>query len=321
MSVSPTGDCCAVTKTIEGRMTINWISKVENAAHQIRKRVLGLTIERNGCYLSQALSSADILSTLYLHTLNLGPSIVSTTPPNFTDPPSKGGGMPSGFGGRYNGEKSESSDRLIISPAHYAVVIYAALVEAGRLSADAFSTFSIDGSTMEMIGAEHSPGFEMSTGSFGQALSQAGGVALARRLRGHTGRVVVFMSDGEFEEGQTWEAVQCLAHYSLNNLTVVVDVNGQQVDGLTKDVMNIEPLSEKLTGFGAEVKTVNGHEPQSIHSAFEDFRKANKPQVLLCYTDSAHAMPMLEERKPFLHYVKPRSDTELKTFQTFHASM
>lgn len=299
----------------------NWVSEIEQAAHGIRKRVLGLTIERDGCYLSQALSSAEILSTLYLHSLDLGEAQEFEIPPIFSGTPSSEGGLPAGFGARYNGERSAKKDRLIISPAHYAVVIYAVLVETGRLSASAFSTFNVDGSTMEMIGAEHSPGFEMTTGSFGQALSQAGGVALSRRQRGDKGRVVVFMSDGEFEEGQTWEAFQCLAHYALSNVAVVVDVNGQQVDGFTKDVMNIEPLTERLTGFGAAVASVDGHDPVAIHGALEELRDTDKPQVLLCYTDTARGMPMLEQRKPLLHYVKPKSEAEMEAFKTFHASM
>ena len=298
----------------------NWTSKVEAAAQGIRKRVLGLTIERDGCYLSQALSSAEILSTLYLHSLNLGPSLGPMVPGEFIDVPGRDDSMQRGHGGLYNGEQRGDTDRLIISPAHYAVVIYAALVEAGRLAPEAFETFNRDGSSMEMIGAEHSPGFEMTTGSFGQALSQAGGVAMARRIKGHSGRVVVFMSDGEFEEGQTWEAVQCLAHHKLGSVHVIADVNGQQVDGFTKDVMNIEPLTEKLSGFGATVTTVDGHDPVAIHEALQQ-NDPEKPHFVLCYTDSARDMPMLEERKPHLHYVKPRTPGELEAFRSFHAGM
>lgn len=301
-------------------MVQNWTSKVEEAARGIRKRVLGLTIERDGCYLSQALSSAEILATLYLHSLNLGPSKGPMVPGEFLGVPGGDTSMQRGHGGLFNGEQSADFDRLIISPAHYAVVVYAALVEAGRLSPDAFETFNLDGSSMEMIGAEHSPGFEMTTGSFGQALSQAGGVAMARRIKGHAGRVVVFMSDGEFEEGQTWEAIQCLAHHKLGSVHVLADVNGQQVDGLTKDVMNIEPLTEKLSGFGATVSTVDGHDPVAIHNGLNR-SDPHKPHFILCYTDTARGMPMLKERKPHLHYVKPRTPSELEAFRSFHSQM
>lgn len=301
-------------------MSKNWIPSVESAAHNIRKRVLGLTIKQNGCYLSQALSSAEIIATLYLQTLDLAPSTGDFIPGKFSGVPGSADGHPAGHGGKYNGRGSGAMDRLIISPAHYAVVIYAGLVEAGRLSQDAFETFNTDGSTMEMIGAEHSPGFEMTTGSFGQALSQAGGVALARRLKKESGRVVVFMSDGEFEEGQTWEALQCLAHYKLDNIKVIADVNGQQVDGLTKDVMNIEPLESKLRSFGASVSVIDGHDPQAIDQAVRH-TETGKPQFVLCYTDTSRGIPLLTPRKPHLHYVRFRDAAEMQEFSDFHAAM
>src|SRR5699024_2962057 len=115
-------------------------------------------------------------------------------------------------------------------------------------------------STIEMIGAEHSPGFETTTGSLSQALSQAGGIALARRLKGDTGRTWVFLSDGEFQEGQTWEAVQALAHHHISGVRVIVDVNQAQCDGPMQDVMRIEPLADRLRAFGASVDEVDGHD-------------------------------------------------------------
>ncbi|MBW3095994.1 1-deoxy-D-xylulose-5-phosphate synthase N-terminal domain-containing protein [Pseudohoeflea coraliihabitans] len=301
-------------------MTKNWVAAVEQAANNIRKRVLGLTIKQNGCYLSQALSSAEILSTLYLKSLNLGPSEAAFVPGAFAGVPGTPNGHPAGHGGRYNGPGNGDWDQFIISPAHYAVVIYAALVEAGRLSEDCFDSFNTDGSTMEMIGAEHSPGFVMTTGSFGQALSQAGGVALGRRLKNETGQVVVFLSDGEFEEGQTWEAIQCLAHHKLDNVKVIADVNGQQVDGLTKDVMNIEPLESKIRAFGGSVCVINGHDPVAIDEALGQ-SEAGKPHVVLCYTETDRGIPLLTPRKPHLHYVRFHDDAEVQAFREFHAAM
>jgi transketolase len=153
-----------------------------------------------------------------------------------------------------------------------------------------------------MIGAEHSPGFELTTGSFGQALSQAGGIAHARRLRHEAGRVVVFMSDGELEEGQTWEAIQALVFYRLDNVLVYIDVNGQQVDGRTADVMNIEPIQDRITGFGASVTRIDGHDAQALITA--QHGEEGRPHFVLCDTDSARGVPLLEARKPHLHYVR-----------------
>lgn len=294
----------------------SWEQHVEKVADGIRRRVLDLTIEKKGCYLSQALSSADILATLYGKVLQLGPSEGASIPPGFPGVPGPGGAN-SGFGAAYNGPQGDSYDRLLISPAHYAVAIYAALVEVGRMTPESLYQFNTDGSTLEMIGAEHSPGFELTTGSFGQALSQAGGIAMARKRRGETGRVFVFMSDGELEEGQTWEGLQALAFHKIDNVVVCVDVNGQQVDGLTKDVMNIEPIDARIEAFGAAAVKVDGHDVVEIEAAINETNHKDKPLFVLCYTDTARGVPLLDERKPHLHYVRFKSEAEEAQFKQY----
>jgi transketolase len=296
-----------------------WQTQARRVAHGIRRQTLALTIERNGCYLSQALSSADILATLYTRVLNLGPSQAPMIPPPFPGVPGPDN-IDYLTGAAYNGPQTAELDRFLISPAHYAVAVYAALVEVGRLERDGLFQFNTDGSTVEMIGAEHSPGFELTTGSFGQALSQAGGIALARRVRGETGRVFVFMSDGELEEGQTWEAIQALAFYKLDNVVVYVDVNGQQVDGLTKDVMNIEPISTRLTAFGATAVTVDGHNVDELAGAATT-SETGKPHFVLAYTNPSQGIPLLDERKPKLHFIRFKDSTEKARFQDFLAEM
>lgn len=295
-----------------------WQDQAKRVAAGIRRNTLELTIEKNGCYLSQALTSAEILATLYVKTLNIGPSEAPPDPPLFEGVP--GNGIKHGTGAAYNGPQGAGYDRLLISPAHYAVAVYAALVEMGRLSKQALRSFNTDGSTVEMIGAEHSPGFELTTGSFGQAISQAGGIAMARRMRKEDGRVFVFMSDGELEEGQTWEGVQCLAHYKLDNVVVVVDVNGQQVDGLTKDVMNIEPITGRLEGFGARAITVDGHDVEALDEAMNS-EPDGRPLFVLAYTDTAKGIPLLDERKPLLHFVRFADEAEKGRFQDFLSTM
>lgn len=295
-----------------------WPAVAARVAAGIRRRVLDLTIERNGCYLSQALSSAEILATLYTKVLELGPSEGAAVPPPFPGVPGSGA-VGFGFGAGYNGPQGPGYDRLLISPAHYAVAIYAVLVETGRMAPDGLAQFNTDGSTVEMIGAEHSPGFELTTGSFGQALSQAGGIAMARKLRGETGRVFVFMSDGELEEGQTWEAVQALAFHGIDNVVVCVDVNGQQVDGWTKDVMNIEPITGRLEGFGAVAVTVDGHDVVALEQAIRNTDHAGKPLFVLAYTDTARGIPLLDARKPNLHFVRFKDPAEIAEFQALLA--
>lgn len=297
-------------------MESSWQTRARGVAHGVRRRVLDLTIERNGCYLSQTLSSADLLATLYTKTLRLGPSQGQPVPPAFRGVPGQHGAR-FGEGAAYNGPQGDGFDRLLISPAHYAVAIYATLVETGRMAPAGLDQFNVDGSTVEMIGAEHSPGFELTTGSFGQALSQAGGIAMGRRLRGEAGRVFVFMSDGELEEGQTWEAIQVLAHYKIDSVIVCVDVNGMQYDGATKDVMNIEPIAARVEAFGGRAVAVDGHDVDAIDRAIETTEHAGRPLVVLCYTDSTRGIPLLAPRKPHLHFVRFKDEAELGRFREF----
>lgn len=296
-----------------------WETEARRVAHGIRRRVLELTIERNGCYLSQALSSADILAVLYTNVLNLGPSEGPMVPPLLRGVP--GPDYAGQSGGTYHGVPAPNRDRFLISAAHYAVAVYAALIEIGRLVPEALAQFDTDGSTVEMIGAEHSPGYELTTGSFGQVLSQAGGIAMGRRLRKDSGRVVVFMSDGEFQEGQTWEAIQALAFYELDNVVVFVDVNGQQVDGRTKDVMNIEPIVYRLEAFGARAVTVDGHDLKALNEAADARVRDGKPYFVLAYTNPSQGVPLLDERKPHLHYVRFKDDAEIERYRAFLEQM
>ncbi|WP_167133136.1 transketolase [Paramicrobacterium chengjingii] len=289
-----------------------WQNEARRVARRIRARVLELTILQNGCYLSQALSSAEVLATLYTKILKLEDLTGPLPSPPFTGVPGSERRSPSG--GRFHGEQAENRDRFLISPAHYAVAIYAALESVGRLAEGELESFNTDGSTLEMIGAEHSPGFELTTGSFGQALSQSGGIAFARRLRGDTGRTIVFMSDGELEEGQTWEGVQAAAFFKLDKLVLFVDVNGQQVDGLTKDIMNVEPINSRFDAFGWDVAVVDGHDVAAINEAVEAKEQNGKPLVVLAYTDTAKDMPYLNDRKPNLHYVRAKTEEDKTAF-------
>lgn len=297
----------------------DWLGDVQQVAHAVRRRVLDHTLKNNGGYLSQACSAAEVLATLYLKVMNLGPSTGPKTPRLFAGVP--GPDNPNSFtGAEYNGPKAPDLDRFIFSPVHYALVLYSLLIEVDRLGPDALEQFNRDGSTMELIGAEHSPGHEVTAGSLGQAISQAGGIALARKLRGDTGRVWIFMSDGEFQEGQTWEAFAALAYHGIDNLGAFVDVNAQQCDGLMTSVMNIEPLADRLRAFGANVHEVDGHDPQALADAAQA-RVEGKPLVVLAKTDPCRDMELLRQRAPKLHYVRFKSDEERRSYEQVLAEM
>ena len=291
---------------------------IEKIAKGIRLRVLAHTIAQNGGYMSQACSAAEILACLYGGALNFAPVATAIDPPSFIGVPAVG---PNSYvtGAQFHGEKGAHYDRLISSPAHYALVIYAALIETGRLREDGLEHFNRDGSTVEMIGAEHSPGFETTTGSLAQALSQASGIALARKIRKESGRTWVFMSDGEFQEGQTYEALQAAKFHGLDKLRVIVDVNQNQCDGPMDTVMSIEPLHERIKGFGWDVTVVDGHDASAILAAANLL--TDNPHMLLCYTDPVRGLPILEERKPILHYLRFTGADERAKYEKAYQEM
>ncbi|MDM8559002.1 1-deoxy-D-xylulose-5-phosphate synthase N-terminal domain-containing protein [Candidatus Parabeggiatoa sp. HSG14] len=291
-----------------------WKNEVKRVALGIRRRVFEHTIKNNGGYLSQACSSADFLATLYVKNMNLGPSIAPQIPKPFAEPPNANN--PNSFtGADYHGAKKPEFDRFFVSPAHYALVIYAALVETGRMDPEGLEMFNQDGSSVEMIGAEHSPGMEVTTGSLAQGLSMAAGVALARKLKKESGRVWVFLSDGELQEGQTWEAFQVIRHYNLNNLAIIVDLNGQQCDGAMESVLSLGNAADKLTAFGANVIELDGHDIEAVQKAGETYPE-NGALVILAKTNLCQGMDYLERRLPRLHYVRFQSQQEAQELET-----
>ena len=290
------------------------IEKIASIAHGIRHRVLEHTVKNNGGYLSQACSAAEILACLYTNLVNLSPLPAPLEPRDFVDVPSQN------FtdyitGAEFHGKKGPDLDRLFISPAHYALVIYAALIETGRLTEKSLEKFNRDGTTVEMIGAEHSPGFETTTGSLAQAISQAGGVALARKLRGESGKTWIFMSDGEFQEGQTWEALSAISFHELNNIRIIVDVNRNQVDGPMEKVMSIEPLIDRIKSFGWDVDKIDGNDINQILKS--GFSAKDKPKVILGYTDPAKGIEILKDRPDALHYVRFANPFEKIKYNNF----
>jgi len=293
----------------------NWHETVNRVAYGIRKRALEHTISNNGGYLSQACSSADIFALLYTKLMNIGPSQAPMIPPPFSGVPGPDNpDYETGVG--YNGPKAPELDRFFLSCVQYAMVLYAALVEVGRMSPEGFAMFNRDGTIVEMIGAEHSPGHEITSGSLGQSLSQVGGIALGRRLKGEKGRQWILMSDGEFQSGQTWETIQVLSYYKLDNIIIYVDVNGQQCDGQMEDVMTIEPLHSRLEAFGARVFSVNGHDLDALTKPAH-LAPDGRPVFVLAYTDTCRGLPILESRKPKLHYIRFKDDQEREKYREY----
>ena len=294
-----------------------WKQATQAVADGIRRRVLEHVLANNGGYMSQACSAAEIFAMLYSRVMNLGASQAPLEPRRFAGVP--GPGVPFITGADYNGPRGPGYDRFIFSPAHYALVLYATLIEVGRLAERGLDHFNEDGSTVEMIGAEHSPGVETTTGSLAQALSQAGGIALARKLRGDTGNVWVMMSDGEFQEGQTWEAVAQVARFELDNLRVIVDANGQQCDGCLDEVETADPLTNRIRAFGASAVESNGHDLDGLEEAMT--MATGKPHFVIARTDPVHGLPLFADRAPLLHYLRFTSPEERARYEAAYEEM
>lgn len=285
---------------------------IQRIADGIRRRVLEHTVKNNGGYLSQACSAAEVFAALYTEIMNLGASEAPQIPSPFPGVPGPHN-ADYATGAAYNGPKAAHLDRFILSPSHYALVLYATLVEVGRMAPEGLEMFNQDGQSVEMIAAEHSPGNEVMGGSLGQALSQAAGIAYARKRKGDSGRVWVLMSDGEFQVGQTWEAMQAMSFHKLDNVGVYVDVNGQQCDGLTEDVMNVEPLAARLEAFGARAFAVDGHNLEELVAPAR-LEPDGRPLVVLAYTNPCQHIPIMEARRPFLHYVRFKNEEEREQY-------
>lgn len=285
----------------------------------IRRRVLEHTLRHGGGYLSQALSSAEILSVLYTRVMRLGPSEGAPVPGPFAGVPGHAHG-PYRTGSAYNGAHAPDLDRFYLSPAHYALVLYACLIATGRMDEEGLRQFNLDGSTVEMIGAEHSPGMEVTTGSLGQGLSQALGAALARKLKGESGRTWVFLSDGELQEGQTWEAFAVARFHALDRVAVYVDVNGQQCDGRMADVLDIGDARQKLEAFGAVALEVDGHDTAALEAAAATAHPG-RPLVVLCRTRPYQGLDIVRARAPRYHYVRFASEAERRPYEEALAAM
>jgi len=297
---------------------LEWQDEVRRIAAGIRKRVLLHTIRNNGGYLSQACSSAEILAVLYARVMDLGKIPVPLVPQPFPGVP--GPNNPDYFtGAAFNGP-GKDRDRFILSPAQYALVLYATLIETGRMAEEGLLQFNKDGSSVEMIGAEHSPGMETMTGSLGQGISQAAGIAMARRRNKEKGRIFLFMSDGEFQIGQTWEALQAMSFHMLDNVIIYVDVNGFQCDGKMCNVMDIEPLDKRLEAFGARVFRINGHDIKRLAEA-GSLTPDGRPVVVLCDTDAAKGIEALKARAPKMHYVRFTSEEEKGRYAAAYATL
>lgn len=200
-------------------------------------------------------------------------------------------------------------DRFVLSKGHAALALYSALHLQGRLDKERLDTYCGNGSLLGVHPEKELEGVDFSTGSLGQGLSMATGAALAMKMKGHPGRVRVLMSDAELNEGSTWEAVMFAAHHKIGNLDVIVDLNGQQALGRTRDVLDLSPEIARFESFGWQVRECDGHDPDAILQNLEAMARGSRlPQVLLARTLCGKGVSFMEARIKW-HYW-PMSDSE-----------
>ncbi|PWC41895.1 transketolase [Azospirillum sp. TSO22-1] len=241
-------------------------------AYRIRRNALLMGEVQGQGYIGQALDIADVLAVSYFHAMRFRPA----------EP------------------EWEGRDRFMLSNGHYAIALYAALIEAGIIPQEELETYGSDDSRLPMSGmASYTPGMEMSGGSLGLGLSLAVGRCLGLKRKGSDSRVYTLFSDGELDEGSVWEAIMSAAHWKLDNLIAMVDVNNQQADGPSTQVMAFEPLVEKLEAFGWHVQRVNGNDLDAVVAAFDAAKACTepKPRMIVCDTRMGCGVPFLEARE------------------------
>ncbi|WP_207478181.1 transketolase [Arenibaculum pallidiluteum] len=241
-------------------------------AYRIRRNALKMGEVQGQGYIGQALDIADVLAVSYFHAMRYRPE----------DP------------------AWEERDRFLLSNGHYAIALYAALIEAGIIPEEELETYGSDGSRLPMSGmASYTPGMEMSGGSLGLGLTIAVGMCLGLRRKSSAARVYTLFSDGELDEGSVWEAIMSAGHWKLDNLIGIVDVNNQQADGPSTQVLAFEPLVDKLEAFGWFVQRVDGNDLDAVVAAFDAARNhaAQKPRMIVCDTRMGCGVPFLEARE------------------------
>ncbi|MCI8211332.1 transketolase [Pseudomonas sp. S25] len=247
-------------------------------AYNIRRHALKMGQVQGQGYVGQALGAADLLAVSYFHALNY----------------------------RADDPDWEGRDRFYLSIGHYAIALYAALIEAQIIPLDELDTYGSDDSRLPMSGmAAYTPGMEITGGSLGHGLGIAVGACLGLKRKQSASFVYNLLSDGELNEGSTWEAVMSASHWKLDNLIAIVDVNNQQADGHSSEVLAFEPIVDRWQAFGWFTQRVDGNDINALVSAFDAARSHPSPQprVIICDTRMGKGVDFLETREK-THFIR-----------------
>ncbi|MEG6584961.1 transketolase [Dendrosporobacter sp. 1207_IL3150] len=250
------------------KLTAEQVTQLEDRARSVRRNIVKMVTEANSGHPGGSLSAADILVTLYFAEMKVDPK-------NPNDP---------------------ERDRFVLCKGHAAPVLYATLCEKGFLPEEELLTLrKINSRLQGHPSMKDLPGVDMSTGSLGQGLSAANGMALASKLDGRSNRIFAVLGDGELEEGMVWEAAMFAGHYKLDNVTAFVDFNGLQIDGPVAEVMSPLPIPEKWAAFGWNVIEIDGHDINAIYDAIQTAKTVKgQPTVIVAHTVKGKGVCQME---------------------------
>jgi transketolase len=254
------------------------VAEIRRRAHRLRRTMLEMAGGKGEGYIAQGLGIADCLAALFFGELRFDPA-----DPDWPD-----------------------RDRFVLSTGHYSIAMYAVLAEAGILDPSELSTYALNGSRLPMSTFADLPGIEIVGGSLGQGLGQAVGMALGVRLDGRSSRVFCELSDGELQEGSTWEAFMSGATFRCDNLVALIDCNGIQADGPV--TVQLEPVAGKIAAFGWDTIEVNGNDVEALTAALAASRDGDgRPKAIVMRTTPGWGVPTLVARER-AHFVRVRDD-------------
>ena len=265
-------------------MTSTEIKQLKITACKVRMGIVQGTHAAKSGHPGGSLSAADLFTYLYNKELNVDPA----------------------------NPKCENRDRFVLSKGHTAPGLYAALAHRGFFPVEDLLTLRHIGSHLQgHPNMNMTPGVDMSTGSLGQGISAAAGMALAAKFQGKTNRVYTLLGDGEIQEGQVWEACMFAAHYKLDNFCIIVDNNGLQIDGNIADVMSPYPITDKLEAFGFHVMAIDGHDFEQMEKAFDEAKTVKgKPSAIVMKTTKGKGVSYMENNAGW--HGKAPNDAELE---------
>jgi len=256
-------------------------TNLELTAYKIRKHAIDAVYSASSGHPGGSLSIADILSVLYFDEMNIDPK----------------------------NPKNPDRDRFVLSKGHCAPALYGALAERGFIPVEDIKTFRRSDSYLQgHPDMKGTPGVEMSTGSLGQGVCAANGMALAAKLDNKDYRVYSVLGDGELEEGQVWEAAMFAAHYKLDNVCAFIDFNGLQIDGDITKVMNPTPIDKKFEAFGWNVITIDAHNYDEIKAALKSAKETKgKPTAIIAKSVKGKGVSYMENNAAW-HGAAPKED-------------